>query len=57
MKYEYIKAFIKKTIMAWGNLAQTDSSDAVIHYHETLEELGRINELLDLTLIEAKLSK
>ncbi|MCK5662027.1 MAG: IS5 family transposase [Thiotrichaceae bacterium] len=42
--------------MAWKNLAQTDLSDALIQHHEALEELDGINELIDWTLIEAKLS-
>lgn len=42
--------------MAWKNLAQTDLSDALIQHHEALEELDGINQLIDWTLIEAKLS-
>jgi IS5 family transposase len=42
--------------MAWKNLAQTDLSDALIQHHEALEELDEINQLIDWTLIEAKLS-
>jgi len=33
--------------MAWGNLTQTDLSDALIQHNEALEKLDGINELID----------
>jgi IS5 family transposase len=42
--------------MAWKNLAQTDLTDLLIHHHEALEELDGLNELINWTRIEAKLS-
>ncbi len=42
--------------MAWKNLAQTDLTDLLIHPHEALEELDGLNELINWTRIEAKLS-
>ena len=42
--------------MPWGNLAQTDLSDALIQHHEALTELDDINQLIDWKLIEARLS-